>query len=81
VILMGDFNFEPGAEPYRLTLEQLADAWSATKVKRIEPLHQDLGRRIDHVFVSPGTPVPRAEYINRGDSDHPTMVVEAGGDP
>lgn len=76
VILMGDFNFRPGAEPYRLTSERLADAWLAADEKRLVPPDQNLDRRIDHVFVSPGTPVLQATYLDDGDSDHPALVVE-----
>ena len=33
-------------------------------------------RRIDHVFVSPGTTVVDAQYITDPESDHPALVVE-----
>jgi endonuclease/exonuclease/phosphatase (EEP) superfamily protein YafD len=36
----------------------------------------DPSRRIDHVFVSPGTQVADARYILSLASDHPAEVVE-----
>jgi len=75
VILMGDFNFRPGAEPYRLTLERLDDAWLTARERRVDPPHQDIERRIDHVFLSREAPVARAEYLDAGASDHPAVVV------
>jgi len=78
VILMGDFNFRPGREQYQLTLGRLEDAWLMAAEKRIDPPGLDLNRRIDHVFLSRGTPVRRAAYLDPGASDHPTMVVEVG---
>jgi len=79
VILMGDFNFGPGTEPYRLTAERLEDAWLTARERRVDPPEQNLDRSIDHVFVSPGTQVRRAEYLDPGASDHPTMVIDIGG--
>lgn len=38
----------------------------------------DLDDRIDHVFVSPGTRVLRAEYRRAGASDHPVLCAEIG---
>lgn len=78
VILMGDFNFRPNAEPYRLTSERLADAWSTARERRVDPPHQDLEHRIDHVFLSPGMTVPQAEYLDPCVSDHPAVVVRIG---
>ncbi len=76
VILMGDFNFRPGAEPYRLTLERFDDAWVTARERQVDPPDQDIERRIDHVFVSRGAAVARAEYLDAGASDHPGVVVE-----
>ena len=78
MILIADFNFRPDAEPYRLTSERLADAWSTARERRVDPPHQDLEHRIDHIFLSPGMTVPQAEYLDPGVSDHPTLVVRIG---
>jgi endonuclease/exonuclease/phosphatase family metal-dependent hydrolase len=76
VFLMGDFNFRPDTESYRLTVERLKDAWLAAGERRADPPNQNPDHRIDHVFVSPDIPVRRAEYLGPGASDHPAMVVE-----
>jgi endonuclease/exonuclease/phosphatase family metal-dependent hydrolase len=78
VILMGDFNFRPSQEPYRLTSQRLEDGWLMAGEKRVDPPGQNLNDRIDHVFLCPGTRVQRAEYLGPGASDHPAMVVQIG---
>ena len=78
VILMGDFNFTPADEPYRLTVAWLEDAWLAAGERDAGRGGLNADDRIDHVFVSPGTRVLRAEYLGSGASDHPVMVVEIG---
>ena len=35
----------------------------------------DPSRRIDHVFVTPGTKVSEAVYLTDPQSDHPAMFV------
>jgi endonuclease/exonuclease/phosphatase family metal-dependent hydrolase len=74
VIAMGDFNFKPDTEQYRLTLQSLQDAW----VQSDTMLTSDFAPvdMIDHMFVSPGMAVRSARYINSSQSDHPALVVE-----
>lgn len=74
VIAMGDFNFEPTTEQYRLTNQTLADAW----VLAGSPLPASLQAEtlIDHIFVSPGMLIQSAQYIDSPASDHPALVVE-----
>jgi endonuclease/exonuclease/phosphatase family metal-dependent hydrolase len=76
VILMGDFNFRPDTEQYRLTRGQLSDAWLLRWPSGSDDQGQNPAQRIDHVFVSPGTQVVGAEYIPSPASDHPAVVVE-----
>jgi endonuclease/exonuclease/phosphatase family metal-dependent hydrolase len=76
VILMGDFNFRPDTEQYRLTRGQLDDAWLLRWPSGSDDEGQNPAQRIDHVFVSPGTQVADAEYILSPASDHPAVVVE-----
>jgi endonuclease/exonuclease/phosphatase family metal-dependent hydrolase len=77
VIAMGDFNFDLSSPQYRRTLEVLDDAWVAAGAPLTSGLDQ--ARLIDHVFVSPGTPVRSAHYEASRASDHPALVVEVGG--
>mgnify|MGYP000675223595 CR=1 FL=1 len=78
IIAMGDFNFRPDSEQYRLTTESLADAWLLAEQKGLEPAEFNPEKRIDHVFVSPGTKILRSWYILSPQSDHPALVVEIG---
>jgi len=76
VILMGDFNFRPDTEQYRLTTADFADAW----LVQTEPPVIDPGfnpqRRIDHIFVSPGTQVLQTRYLVTPHSDHPALWAD-----
>jgi endonuclease/exonuclease/phosphatase family metal-dependent hydrolase len=76
VVLVGDFNFRPDTEQYRLTDMQLDDAWLLRWPSGSDDQGLDPSRRIDHVFVSPGTQVADARYILSLASDHPAEVVE-----
>jgi endonuclease/exonuclease/phosphatase family metal-dependent hydrolase len=76
IIAVGDFNFTPDTDQYRLTTGVLADAWLAGADQRLDPPGQDLTNRIDHILLSPGTQVTTAEYLGPGPSDHPAMVVD-----
>ena len=76
VIAMGDFNFRPDTPQYALTTAQLADAFVLAGAPATPGL--DPARRIDHIFVSPGTALRSAEYIASPVSDHPGLVVEIG---
>jgi endonuclease/exonuclease/phosphatase family metal-dependent hydrolase len=76
IIAMGDFNFRPGGEQYAETTQLLEDAWLSALEKQMIPGDQDIERRIDHIFLSPGVRVNQAEYLGKGPSDHPAMFAE-----
>jgi len=76
VILMGDFNFRPDSAQYQRTREVLEDAWLLRWPEGVDGQGRSFSRRIDHVFVSPGTAVVDAQYMTEPESDHPALVVE-----
>jgi endonuclease/exonuclease/phosphatase family metal-dependent hydrolase len=76
VILMGDFNFRPDSAQYQRTREAFEDAWLLRWPEGVDGRGRSFPRRIDHVFVSPGTAVVDAQYITEPESDHPALVVE-----
>jgi endonuclease/exonuclease/phosphatase family metal-dependent hydrolase len=78
VVAMGDFNFRPDKEQYRLTRATLDDAWLVRWPQGVD--NQGLNKRdqIDHIFLSPGTMVREARYLTTPDSDHPALLVEIG---
>lgn len=76
VIAMGDFNFRPDSEQYRLTTSILDDAWLLKWSSGVDDQGYNPTDRIDHVFVSPGTNVTEARYLTQPESDHPALVVE-----
>jgi endonuclease/exonuclease/phosphatase family metal-dependent hydrolase len=76
VVLIGDFNFDPATEQYRLTREALDDAWLLRWPDGVDDSGRSFTRRIDHAFVSSGTVVLDAQYITDPESDHPALVVE-----
>jgi endonuclease/exonuclease/phosphatase family metal-dependent hydrolase len=72
---MGDYNFRPDTEQYALMTETLADSWllrwpGGKPIPDYAP-----ERRIDHIFVSPGTTILESEYFVDPASDHPYMYV------
>ena len=75
IILMGDFNFTPADPPYQPTAQRLEDAWKSANLQSSPP-GLDAATRIDHIFLSPGTPVRKADFYAPGPSDHPMLVVE-----
>ena len=77
-IVMGDFNFKPDTEQYRLTQTRFDDAWLLRWPAGVDEAGLDLHDRIDHIFVSPGTTVNDARYLDTSDSDHPALSVEVG---
>ncbi len=77
-ILVGDFNFSPADPPYPLTVQKLEDAWNSAEAQNLSQPGLDVGNRIDHIFLSPGMRVLRADYLAPGPSDHPTLDVEIG---
>lgn len=78
VLAMGDFNFAPDTEQYRLTRTKLDDAWLLKWPQGVDDRGHDPRDRIDHFFVSPGTRVNDATYLTTPDSDHPALLVEIG---
>jgi endonuclease/exonuclease/phosphatase family metal-dependent hydrolase len=72
VMVMGDFNFAPDTEQYRLTRAKLDDAWL------LRWPQDDAYDNIDHLFVTPGITVKEATYLTTPDSDHPAQLVEIG---
>jgi endonuclease/exonuclease/phosphatase family metal-dependent hydrolase len=76
LLLMGDFNFRPSTEQYQQTITSFQDGWLAAVEKNVNPPNQDLEKRIDHIFLSPGLKVLSAEYIGEGPSDHPATLID-----
>lgn len=76
VILMGDFNFRPDSEQYRLTTADFADAWLVQTAPAADGPEFDPQRRIDHIFVSSGTRVAQARYLVSPHSDHPALWAD-----
>jgi endonuclease/exonuclease/phosphatase family metal-dependent hydrolase len=75
VILLGDFNFRPDTEQYRLTTGLLADSWLLKWPQGTESQGVDPARTIDHIFVSPATKVVDSQYLPGPHSDHPAMTT------
>jgi endonuclease/exonuclease/phosphatase family metal-dependent hydrolase len=76
VIAVGDFNFRPYEDQFKLTTGVLEDAWTASADPQVLPPGQDLNDRIDYVYLTPGTQVSSTEYLGKGPSDHPAMLAE-----
>jgi endonuclease/exonuclease/phosphatase family metal-dependent hydrolase len=76
VVMMGDFNFDPSTEQYRVTTRVLEDAWLKAAKQTVEPGASDPSGRIDHIFLSPNTRVLSSVYLPEGPSDHPAMFAE-----
>jgi endonuclease/exonuclease/phosphatase family metal-dependent hydrolase len=77
-IVMGDFNFSPSTEQYRVTTSVLQDSWLRAAKRTVEPGAPDPSERIDHIFISPNARALHAEYLPEGPSDHPAMFAEIG---
>jgi endonuclease/exonuclease/phosphatase family metal-dependent hydrolase len=77
-VAMGDFNFSPSTEQYRVTTAVLEDAWAQCAARRVDPGAPDPADRIDHIFLTKNTRVTRAQYLPEGPSDHPAMFAEIG---
>lgn len=75
VLLMGDFNFRPDTDQYRLTTNTLSDAWLLGKS---QPGSADPNQRIDYLYVSPGTMIIDSRYLDGPQSDHPALVTDVG---
>jgi endonuclease/exonuclease/phosphatase family metal-dependent hydrolase len=79
VLLMGDFNFRPDTEQYRLTTTgMLGDAWLLARSQIAPSQPDELERRIDYLYVSPGIVIIEAQYLTGPQSDHPALVANIG---
>ena len=76
VIAMGDFNFRPDTDQYRLTTERLQDAWLLKWPTGVDDEGYNPDQRIDHIFVSPGMVVRDMQYWTGPESDHPAAIAE-----
>jgi endonuclease/exonuclease/phosphatase family metal-dependent hydrolase len=75
VILLGDFNFGPDSDQYRLTTDLLDDSWRL-RWPAVDKRTVDFkGQGIDHIFVSPGIGVSDAQYLPDPESDHPAVTA------
>ncbi len=75
VVAMGDFNFRPDTDQYRLTTGILDDSWLLRWPQGNDSQGIDPAGRIDHIFVSPGTRVLDSRYLAEPQSDHPAMTT------
>ncbi|MFW9965973.1 MAG: endonuclease/exonuclease/phosphatase family protein [Candidatus Thorarchaeota archaeon] len=76
VIFMGDFNFRPNSEPYNITTAVLDDSWWVRWPTGVNNQGENNTRRIDLIFVSPGTSVTDCEYIADPQSNHPAYWAD-----
>lgn len=67
LIVMGDFNLNPGTQQYTSLTQGLVDSWSMAQAG--DP------QRIDYIFVSPGIDVLVSNDIPNSMSDHPALVT------
>lgn len=79
VVLMGDFNFSPKTQQYRVTTQKLRDAWIELWPEGVEdggvnPTTDDY-KRIDHVFVTSDLKLYDARFILSPHSDHPAVLA------
>jgi endonuclease/exonuclease/phosphatase family metal-dependent hydrolase len=76
IIALGDYNFDSTTPQYALTLQSMHDAWVQAGSHPSAGL--DMQKQIDHIFVSPGTPVLALQYLPYPASDHPALFAEIG---
>jgi endonuclease/exonuclease/phosphatase family metal-dependent hydrolase len=76
VILLGDFNFDPDSDPYRLTTDMLDDTWVLRWPGIDKRTADPTGKGIDHIFISPGLRVTAAAYRPELESDHPAITAD-----
>ncbi|MCA9980548.1 MAG: endonuclease/exonuclease/phosphatase family protein, partial [Anaerolineales bacterium] len=76
VLLLGDFGFVPGSEPYRLTTEQLADAWRVRWAIRPNDDGQSNVTAVNHAFVSPTLTVTDIQYKPNELGSQPLLWLE-----
>lgn len=77
VVLMGDMNFRPDTDQYKLTTDTLTDSWLVKWPQGNENQGIDPARRIDHIFVllPPDIRVAHSQYMPGPQSDHPLMMT------
>jgi endonuclease/exonuclease/phosphatase family metal-dependent hydrolase len=76
IVLMGDFNFRPGTEQYKLTTTEVLDAWRLKWPRGMDDQNFQPDERIDHIFVSSGTVVDEIRFSTEPQSDHPALFAE-----
>ena len=76
ILLMGDFNFRPDTDQYRLASATLADAWLLRWPQGNPSQEFDPSGRIDYLYVSPETKVIESQYLAGPQSDHPVFVTD-----
>ena len=76
VLLMGDFNFRPDTDQYRLTTAMLNEAWLLRWPEANTSQDFDPSDRIDYLFVSPGMKIVESLYLTGPQSDHPALVTD-----
>jgi endonuclease/exonuclease/phosphatase family metal-dependent hydrolase len=76
LLLMGDFNFRPDTDQYRLTTSMLSEAWLLRWPQADASQDFDPADRIDYLFVSPGMKISESYYLTGPQSDHPALVIE-----
>jgi endonuclease/exonuclease/phosphatase family metal-dependent hydrolase len=75
VIALGDFNFDPDSAQYRLTTTLLEDSWQVRWPDWTDAAGTRPDHKIDHIFVSPGSAVIEARFIESPASDHPAVTA------
>jgi endonuclease/exonuclease/phosphatase family metal-dependent hydrolase len=78
VLLMGDFNYRPDTDQYRLTTAMLSDAWLLRWPQGAPSQGLDPSDRIDYLYVSPGMKIIESRYLVGPQSDHPALVTDIG---
>ncbi|NHJ31692.1 MAG: endonuclease/exonuclease/phosphatase family protein, partial [Asgard group archaeon] len=76
VLFAGDFNFNKTVDQYTMTTAILNDSWVVKHGSFVDIYGYNTTTKIDHIFLSPGITVLEAEYIERGQSDHPAYWIE-----
>jgi endonuclease/exonuclease/phosphatase family metal-dependent hydrolase len=76
VLLMGDFNFRPDTDQYRLTTATLSDAWLLGGPQSSPSQGVDPSDRIDYLFLSPGIQIVQSRFLSGPESDHPALVTD-----
>jgi endonuclease/exonuclease/phosphatase family metal-dependent hydrolase len=73
---MADFNFKMDTEKYKMTTKILDDSWWLMWPQGIDENGFYPEEKIDHIFLSPGSQVFDARFIDDPASDHPAVTAE-----